>query len=216
MAMDPCGLATAIRVAMGFPAPNSRQLIGWATGVIDEITTGVVTNATGTITATYCCVGPISAGTAICGVIACICNNPMAQGIIDNSSGAYRFISVQLRNYTCAIACHIVSCGVVTFASGQITGCATTMPCILVAGAGTCGMIGCLCGPVLAQLIATKVGYGRVSVPLRIKATAMVCYIMTNSEVTYSAGCVTGDTPISCCAMGGCLLNGTGVAGVIS
>ena len=205
MAMNPCGLATAIRLAMGFPSPNSCQLVGWATGVIDEIKTGIVSHAV----VTGCGGGPLTNGTAAGGVIVCVIGTCLATGIVANSGGKYGFVSGPLKLYACAVATHITCCGVVCFASGTITGSAPACS-PLTCGAGTCGMIICLCGPALAAQIAAKVGYGTVSGPLCVKATAMVCYITNNAEVTYTAGCVTG------CISGCMLVCGMGACGMIS
>ena len=202
--MDPCGLATAIRVAMGFPSPNSAQLVGWATGVIDEIKTGIVSHAV----VTGCGGGPLSCGAAAGGVIVCVIGTCLAIGIVASSDGQYGFVSGPLNLYACAVATHITCCGVVCFAPGTITGSAPSCS-PLACGAGTCGMIVCLCGPALAAQIAAKVGYPTVSAPLCLKATAMVCYITNNAEVTYAAGTVTGCINSSCVLVGGVGAGGT-------
>lgn len=211
----PADLADFIRTSMGFPTPVSIELTGWATGVIGEITSNArVNNASGTITGSCPPGGSLSGGAGVDGLISSMSSSDMASRVV--AAATYPFISARLQTYCDQIVSHIQTFGIVTFASGDITGSCTNTPLSpgsLAGGAGMNGMISGLDGTVLANAIHSAVGYpGTTSVRLTEFSTAIVTYIMNNAQVSYASGNVTGTCP----AGGGSLSGGTGVNGTIA
>ena len=207
-------MADAIRSAMGFPTPVSAQLTGWATGVISEIHNAKVNNIAGTITGVTAPGSPLSAGAGVGGIISAMSPSSMASSV--QAAAGYPSVSSQLSTFCAQIVLHIQTMGTVTFAAGHITGTCTNTPLSpgpLVAGAGSGGKIIGLSGSTLASAIHAAVGYpGGVSAPLTNFCTAMVNYIMTNADVSYASGSVTGTCPTG----GGPLSNGAGANGTIA
>jgi hypothetical protein len=208
-------MAESIRSSMGFPLPVSTELVGWASGVIGEITSNAkVNNAPGTITGTCPSGGPLSSGAGTGGLISSMSGSDMASLV--KSGAGYPSVSSELSTFCSQIVSHIQSLGMVTFASGSITGSCTNTPLSpgpLAAGAGSNGVITGLNGTTLATAIHSSVGYpGSVSTPLINFCTAIVNYIMANAQVTYASGTISGLCPPG----GGSLSAGTGVNGTIA
>lgn len=162
MALSGSGLAEEIRSAMNFPSPTSTQLIGWATGIVEEITTNGMATF-GTIAGPH----PISGLTG----------SSMA-GKVANYAG-YPGVSAQLLNFCTAIANHIMTNGVVTYAGPP-----PAPPAIPPSAAWyTGGTISGLSGSLMASDVASAVGFPGVSAPLLNKCTAIANHIMTNAQV---------------------------------
>ena len=216
MALVAADLAEKIRSDMGFPLPVSTQLIGWATGVIDEIQGfAVVDNASGTITGDAPAAGgALSNGAGTNGLITGMLGSRMATGV--RTEVGYPFVSSRLTIFCDEIVSHILGSGKIGFASGQITGtCTNTLlsPGPLTSGAGTLGTMSGLNGTTLANNIHTAVGYpGGVSTRLIQFCTAFTDYIMSNSDTSYVTGNVTATCPLG----GGAITGGTGVTGAIA
>jgi len=216
MALIPADLADKIKNDMSFGGATSTQLVGWATGVIDEIqAAAIINNAAGTITGV--CPpsgGPLIAGEGTSGIISGMDGSNMATRV-KNEAG-YPSVSSQLTTFCTEIVDHIHNSGSVDFASGNITGvCTNTLltPGVLTAGAGTDGVISGLDGTALATSIHNAIGYpGGVSPKLIEFCTAFTDYVMSEGVCEYVAGGVTGTCPMG----GGALLAGTGVSGTIS
>lgn len=217
----PAALAERIRSEMGFPTPVSAQLLGWATGVIGEITANAkVNNAPGTITGTVPPAGgALISGAGMMGLISAMVGSSMATKVV--AAVPYPFVSTQLTKFCVEIVSHIQTLGTVNFDAGNITGICTNAilpPAILVPGsltngAGAMGYIIGLNGPVLAAAIHASVGYpGSVSTRLTQFCTAITGYIMDNAVVTYASGTVTGTCP----GGGGSLGSGAGSNGTIA
>jgi len=86
----------------------------------------------------------------------------------------------------------------------------TEAPGVLV-GEGSGGKISGYDGTVMATLIATSMGKGLPTPELIDMCTELVNYIMSEAEVTYVTGQVTGN----CSSGGGPIAAGAGVGGVI-
>lgn len=164
MAVNPTQLADEIRSALSFPTPVSDQLIGWATGVLDELT------QSGTATSrNFPGPHPISGMTGA----------SMAARIVAASNGKYGFVSTSLLNYCNAVVTHIQSQGQVFYTSPIPSNPPPPSDSWFLGGTITG-----LDGNALAVLVAAQVGYPFVSTQLIAKCTAMVNHIMSNAEVT--------------------------------
>lgn len=214
MAMTGSGMADAIRSAMGFPTPVSSQLTGWGDGVVQHIqAAGLVSNITGTITGVTAPGSPLSAGAGAGGLIAGLSGSAMATLVCSNSGGSYPSPTSQLSAFCTQITLHIMTSGIVTFASGDITGTCTNTPLSpgpLAGGMGANGKISGLSGSTLAALVAPAIGQSSVSAPLTSFCTAVCAYIMANATVSYSL--VTGVCPTG----GGPLAAGAAAGGMIA
>lgn len=190
-------LATAIRTGMGFPTPNSAQLVGWSSGVISHlISAGIVNFAPGTITGSTSPGGSLSSGAGSGGIVSGLSGSAMAPLVA--SGAGYPGVSSILQIYCNQIAIHIMT-GLVTFDPGNVTGSCTSTPLSpgpLVSGAATNGKLNGLSGPTLANLIHSAVGYpGSTSSKLIQFCTAICNYLMANASVTFLTGTVTGVCP---------------------
>lgn len=212
MAMVSADLADSMRSTMGFPTPVSAQLTGWATAVVNEIQqNGKVNNASGTVTGTCPPGGSLSSGAASGGVISGLDSSRLASAVA--SAAGYGSVSSVLSTYCSQIVTHVET-GIVTFASGLITGTCSNTPLSPgpFIGSGSGGLISGLSGSTLASLIHSAVGYpGSVSGPLISFCTALCNYIMAQANCSYSGTC-TGIAP----AGGGSLSDGTGANGSIA
>lgn len=164
MAVNPNQLADEVRSAMGYPAPTSDQLVGWATGVLDELTQN------GTATSRNI-PGPHT--------ISGMTGASMAAKIVAASNGTYGFISTELEAYCGAIASHIQSSGQVFYTAPIPTNPPPPSESYFLNGTITG-----LDGPTLASLVASAVGYPFVSALLLAKCTAITSHIMSDAEVT--------------------------------
>lgn len=164
MAVNSPQLSDEIRVAIGFPLPISDQLIGWATGVLDELT------QSGTATSrNFPGPHPISGMTGA----------SMASRIIAASNGTYGFVSTELTNFCNAIVSHVQTSGQVFYTSPIPANPPPPSDSWFLGGTITG-----LDGTVLASLVAAQVGYPFVSTQLLAMCTAFVTHIQTNAEVT--------------------------------
>lgn len=213
MAMVGSAMADSIRSSMGFPLPVSHQLTGWASAVVAEIELGKVNNIAGTVTGTAA-PGPLSGGAASGGIISGLSGSRLATAVA--AAAGYPSVSSQLTAFCTQIVLHIETLGLVSFASGKITGTCTNTPLSpgpLVGGAGSGGQISGLSGSILAVAIHGAAGYpGSVSGKLTQFCTAIVNYVMANAQVSYASGSVTGVCPTG----GGSLSNGAGLNGTIA
>lgn len=207
-------LATDIRVAMSFPEPNSTEMLGWGNAVVQHVQSGLVNNASGTITGT--CPpsgGPLSSGAATNGLISGLSGSTLASLVV--SEAGYPSVSAQVTAFCTEIVNHIQTQGTVSFSTGNITGNCTNTAVNpgTFTGEGSNGTISGLNGSTLASAIHGSAGYpGSVSPELILFCTAIVDYIMANAVVAYAMGSCTGSAP----AGGGALIAGTGVNGTIT
>lgn len=157
MATNATQLADEIRSAMGFPLPVSPQLIGWATGVLDELTS----NGSATF-------GGMAGGHPISGMT----GSSMASKVA--AAAGYPSVTSELENFCTAIVDHIESDGIVTYI-GPVP---PTMPDWFLGGT-----ISGLDGSALAVLVKDAVGYPSVTSELETFCTAFTDHIMNNAEV---------------------------------
>lgn len=208
------GMADSIRTSMGFPTPLSAQLIGWGTAIVEHLqTAGLVNNAPGTVTGTCAPVpGPLLNGAAAGGLIAGLSGSTLAN-LVKTYAG-YPSITSQLQGLCDAIVSHVQTMGIVSFASGNITGVCTNTPLSpgTVTGEGSGGTIAGLSGSVLASSAQGMAGFPSVTPELIAFCSGIVNYIMSDASVSYATGTVTGVAP----AGGGPMTAGTGVGGTIS
>ena len=213
MAMVVSDFADALKSSLGFGAfATSSQNTGLAKAVIDEMQAALVNNAPGTITGVApSSGGPLINGAGTLGLITGMTPVSLAARMI--AEMGFAFPSPEVIQMATAICTHLQTTGSVSFAPGNITGNCTNTPVSpgALIGEGTGGMIVNLSGPVLAALIAISYG-GIVSPELLSFSNAFVNYIMSNAEVTYATGTVTG----TCSAGGGPIIAGTGVGGLIA
>lgn len=210
----PTDLATAIRTAMGFPVPNSTQLVGWANGVISHLeTSGIVNFLPGTITGSTSPGSSLSNGAGSGGIVSGLSGSVMAPLVA--ADAGYPGVSSILQIYCNQIALHVMT-GLVTFDPGNVTGTCTNTPLSpgpLAAGAASNGKLNGLSGPTLANLIHAAVGYpGSVSAKLTQFCTALCNYLMANASITFQTGTVNGLCPPG----GGPLSAGTASGGMFS
>lgn len=150
-------LAGEIRSAMGFPAPTSVELIGWATGVVTHIQTSGL--------ATF---GTIASPHTISGL-----TGPVMAGLIQVNAG-YPFVSPELILYCTAMTTYIMGTAIVTY-----TGPIPPPP----PGFNVGGTISGMSGSALADVVATALGKGFTTTELINKCTAIVSHIENNAEV---------------------------------
>lgn len=161
MALDPTALASDIASAMGYPTV-SPQLIGWASGVLEEVKNGMATSRN------------TPSGHTISG----ISGSAMATLIADY--GGYGSVSTQLTNYCGAIASNIMSNAIVTYTAPVLNPPAIQPPDAWYLN----GTLSGLDGSSLASDVAAAVGYPSVSAKLLAKCTAITTHIMGNAEIT--------------------------------
>lgn len=215
MALNSTDMAQRIHDDMGFPGSVSSQLVGWASAVIDELTSGSVANASGTITGTCPAAGgSLTSGAGTGGVITGLDGPTLATAIASNAG--YPSTTSELTQFSDAIVAHLMT-GTASFSSGNVTGTCTNTPSsagILTNGLGLNGTIVGLSGSALASTIHSAVysAFAGPSAKLIEFCTAFTDFIMDNAEIDYASGNVTG----ACPAGGGALSAGTGILGTIS
>src|SRR6266481_6594343 len=122
----PNDLATTIRTGMGFPSPNSTQLIGWASGVITHLEmSGIVNFLPGTITGVTAPGSSLSNGAGFGGIVSGLSGSVMAPLVA--SGVGYPGVSSILQIYGNQIALHVMT-GLVTFAPGNVKGTCINTP----------------------------------------------------------------------------------------
>lgn len=155
-------LAVEIRDAMGFPAPTSKQLIGFAHGILEELTQN------GQATKHF-----MASGHKISGMTA-----PSLAGKIAQYAG-YGYVSPQLLAFSNGVVTHIQTAGIVTYSAPP------TAPPAIPPGADWFldGKISGLSGPAMAALIVVNVGFPFTSSQLIKMCTAICSHIVDNAEV---------------------------------
>lgn len=162
MALNASGLADEVRSAMGFPSPTSKEIVGWATGIVDEVTSNGVATF-GNIPGPH----PISGitGASMAGKVA--------------TAAGYGSVSAELLNFCTGVANHITGSGVVTYAGPPPAPPALPPPAAWFLG----GVVSGLSGPAMAAQVASAVGYPGVSPELLNQCTAIADHIMANAQV---------------------------------
>jgi len=161
MGMNPQQLGSEIQQAMGYPSPPSRQLIGFAQGIIEELwQNGKFTSRNK------------PSGHTISG----ISPNSMASKIA--SACGYPGVSSMLVSFSSGVCSHISSNAITTYDSPTPT---TDLP------PSQCwynnGKISGLIGPDMASKIAKAMGQSFVSDKLLAECNAIVKHIMSNAIV---------------------------------
>ena len=164
MAVNPTQLANEIVAAVPYPSAATTELIGFATGVLDELTqNGSATSRN------FPGPHPISGMTG----------GSMADKIRANSYASFGYTSVPLLNFCTAIVSHIHGMGVVTYTSPIPANPPPPSDSWFLGGT-----ISGLNGATLAALVTAQVPYPFVSPQLISFCTAITTHIMTNAEVT--------------------------------
>jgi hypothetical protein len=211
--LNASSLADELRVAIGFPPPTSPILEGWASAFLNELqSNAIVTNSL--VTGSCPPGGSLGGGASVGGLISGLSGSRLASATA--SASAYPSVTSKLSGYSSQIVLEIMSFGLVSFASGNITGSCTNSPVSpgsLAGGAGANGVISGLSGSRLASAIHNTSGYsGSVSPSLLKFSTAIVDHLQNNGVASYAAGSVTGTCP----AGGGSLSGGMASGGKIS
>lgn len=192
----------------GAPTPVSDQTMNYASGVVAALKAALVNNAPGTITGVTAPGAPLSAGAGIGGIITILPAAMIAKANVGMPPQAVPNITKE----NIAIIQYIGT-GLVTFASGNITGTCTntpTSPGILAAGAGANGQITGLTGA--GAVAAVSSALGSTGPGMLPHYTALINYILQNAVVAYASGTVVGVAPSG----GGPLTAGAGAGGTIS
>ena len=163
MALNGTQLAESIRSIMGYPTPTSDQLIGWSTGIVNEI----VFNGS----ATY---GNTPSGHPISGLSA----SSMADRIITEVS-QYPVVTTQLIQFCAGIVEHIHSNAIVTYSSPIKN--PPTEPLGWYLGGTISGMT----AAGMAESIRSNVGYTTVSNLLLAECSAIVSHIHDFGQVEW-------------------------------
>jgi hypothetical protein len=162
MGMQYQQLGSEIQQAMGFPAPPSRQLIGFAQGIIEEL------QQNGKFTSRKKPSGHIISG---------ITPSSMASKIA--SACGYNGVSSMLVNFSSGVCEHIISKAITTYSAPTP---AEELP------PPQCwyknGIISGLIGSEMASKIANAMGQSFVSDKLLAECNAIVKHIMSNAIVT--------------------------------
>jgi hypothetical protein len=157
MATSAAGLAADVATALGHPGDVSAPVLGWATGVLGELTqNGIATF--GLIPGPH----PISGmtGASMASKIALAAGYPGPTPILIAYAGA--------------ICTHIQSSGFVTYTSPT-----SPIPPNWFLG----GTISGLNGPAMATLVAAACGFPGTTPILIAKCTAIASHIMSNAQV---------------------------------
>lgn len=191
----------------GAPTQVSNETQEYASGIIAALKAAIVSNPTGTITGISAPGAPLSAGAGIGGLMV-IQPSPM----IAKTSNGFAPPGPNLVLENTAVIQYIGT-GIITFASGSVTGTCTNTPVSpgpLTNGAASGGTITLLTGVACAAAVAAATGSAG---PDMVKHyTALIDYILENAEVSYASGSITAVCPPG----GGPITAGTGVGGTIS
>lgn len=158
MPLDPKKLASEITEEMGFPLPPSPQLVGWATGVVIELTT----NGSATT-------GGIPGPHKISGL------TPVTMAAKVAAAGGYIIVTPGLLAECSGIIAHIAQAAQVTY-NGPPP--AVGNPDWFVGG-----KISGMSGPAMAVLVASLSGFPIPTPDLISKCTAIVNHIEKNAVV---------------------------------
>lgn len=153
MSLSSSTLASDIATALGHSGNVTLQVLGFAQGIIDELTQNGVAST-----------GPIT-GNTISGVT----GSSMASKI--SVAAGFGSVSAKLLNFCNGISSHITSAANITY-----TGPGTSPPY------STGGTISGLSGSAMASLISSNVGYGSVTSILLAMATAVTNHITINAQ----------------------------------
>jgi len=210
MALDADTLATAIKEALGFAdQPTSKQTKAMAKAIIKQLTDNAqVSFSAGQITGTCPPGGPLTNGAGSGGKISGLSASGLADDIAASQGGS---ATAEVKDLASSICDHLQTAQA-SFSSGGVTGVcsnSSSSPGGFV-GLATGGKLTGLSGDTLAGMIAGKSHGGKVSDPLRKKATAIVNHVMTNGEVFFASG-ITGVAPSG----GGDLDQGAAVGGKV-
>jgi hypothetical protein len=203
-------MADLLKTGLGFGAlPTSAETLGMSTAIIAEFALGVVSHAPGTVTGTAPgSGGPLIGGAAAGGLIAGMTPASLAANM--QTFMGKPLITPELLGMATGMVTHFLL-GLVGFSTiTGVCGNSATSPGPLV-GEGSGGLISGYDGTAMATLIATAMGKGLPTFELVQMCTELVNYIMSEAEVTYVTGQVTG----TCSAGGGPIAAGAGVGGVI-
>lgn len=215
MALDIDALADEINNAIGAtdkdgnPIATTQVMKKYAEAVITTLSAGIVSHLPGTVTGVTAPGSPLSNGAALGGLIAALIPATW-QGIMSAAIPAAD--PSQLANDANQSTTYLMASSLVNFDPGEITGTCTSTPTTpgpLAAGAGTGGEIAGLSGAPWSILVMPPAGNPVLSQAIY---DAIANYIMSNAEVEYLTGSVTGVCP----AGGGPLAGGAAAGGVIS
>lgn len=208
MAMSGPTLATAIKGGLGFGAmANTAQLSGLAAAIVAHVQTGVVAFLPGTITGTAPpSGGPLIAGAGAGGTIVLV-PTALESALV----GVFGVSTPEILGMADAISLHVSTLGLVSFASGTITGACSNTPVApgVLAGVGANGTISGLVAGTLATALAVGIGQPAPTSQLTNMATEIVNHIMNNAVVSLPVVTAT------CSAGGGPIIAGAAAGGII-
>jgi hypothetical protein len=156
MATSPTLLASEVATALNHPGDVTAEVLGWATGLLEELTQNGV--------ATF---GGIPGPHSISGMTGLSMASKIA------GYAGYPGTTPTLIGYCTGIVAHIQGSGIVTY-----TGPTPPGPSYFLGGT-----ISGLSGPAMATLVASSAGYPGTTPVLIAKCTAIANHIMTNAQV---------------------------------
>ncbi len=158
MAVNAPQLADEVAAALGYDT-TSTQLIGWATGILEELTQNGI--------ATF---GFTPSGHTISGM------TPASMASKIANYAGYGSVSTELLNYCTGIVNHIHGTAIVTYIGPPF-------PPPPPPGWYLGGTISAINGAGMASMVAAAVGYPGVSAQLLAKCTAICDHIIANALV---------------------------------
>ena len=212
MALNPANLASEIQKALGMSGAPSKELIGEATAICDEVLKALVSFAPGAIVGVAPPTGgPLTLGAGTGGTISGMTGSSLANDMKTQMNKPK--ISKQLQAVADAIVSHTMT-GLVEFAPNMILAACSntaTSPGAVTGLISTGGQISGLSGQPLSALMAEAFG-GKVSPQLLKMCDAITNHIMSNSITGFVAAQVVGTAS----AGGGPIAAGAGVGGTIT
>lgn len=205
-------LAVEMKDGLGFGAQaTSSKNLQFAQAILTHLKTGIVVFAPGTVTGTAPpSGGPLTLGTAAGGLITALV--PVAFNTL--LVAVFGTATTEIMALATSISGHFTSTGLVSFATGGITGvCSNTIvnPGVLV-GAGANGKITVGPGAVLAASMASAMGKPAPTPQLIAMCSAITDHVNLNAVVTLPAASVSG----VCASGGGPVTLGAAVGGIIT
>ena len=156
MTLDPSRLADNIKSALGYGSdPQTDQIIGISTEIVNHVMTAVVNFAPGTVTGTASpSGGPVTDGAASGGIITLV-----ASALEAAFTSVFGSLTPQIKGMADAVSAHVAT-ALCSFAAGNVTGATTNTPIApgVFAGAGTNGTVAGLSGAPMAALMASSIG----------------------------------------------------------
>jgi hypothetical protein len=208
MTLNASTLADNIKNALGFSAySTSAQNSGLASAIVAHLMTGVVTFLPGTVTGVAApSPGPLSNGAASGGTILLV-PSALEAALV----AVFGTSTPQILGMADAISIHFMT-GMVSFATGNITGVCTNTPLSpgTFTGVGANGTISGLSGSTLATQMATGISQAAPTPQLTAMCNAIVSHVQGNAVVTLPL--VVGVTS----AGGGPLAAGAATGGLIT